>query len=210
MQELLQKKVIYHDRKGDLHYNLISALHKSIRGSDCDAALYWLSRLLSAGEDQNFILRRLTRISIEDIGLADPSAVRVCLDCWNVFRKLGAQEGDLAIAQAVIYLSLAPKSISSYVAFKNAMKTAKSNDSFLPPSHLFGVKHPRMLELGFGENYEYDPEFAESFSGQNYFPDQLKPIEFYKPVDRGFERDMNKRLRYYSTLRKKNGDKKAK
>ena len=179
VERLLQIKMTYQDRKGGLHCNIISAVQKSIRGSDSDLALYWLSRPLSAGKDKKLILRRLTRTSVEDLGLAVLAALWVCVECLNILRNLVAQDGDLAIAQAVINLSLAPKSISSYLAFKNVMKTAKSNDSFLPPSHLMSAKYQRMLELGFGKNYKYDPEFAESFSGQNDFPDQLKSVEFY-------------------------------
>ena len=199
----LQRKVFYHDKTGDNHYDLISALHKSIRGSDCDASLYWLARMLMAGEDQNFILRRLTRIATEDVGLADPDALRICLDSWNAFRNLGAPEGDLAISQAVIYLSLAPKSNANYLAFKNSIKTVENEDSFPPPTHLISKKNRTMENLGFGKNYKYDPEFNDSFSGQTYLPDQLKPVSFYKPAERGFEREMKKRLEYYSGLRKK-------
>mgnify|MGYP001160080302 FL=1 len=203
IEKILQRKVFYHDKTGDNHYDLISALHKSIRGSDCDASLYWLARMLMAGEDQNFILRRLTRIATEDVGLADPDALRICLDSWNAFRNLGAPEGDLAISQAVIYLSLAPKSNANYLAFKNSIKTVENEDSFPPPTHLINKKNRKMEDLGFGKNYKYDPEFNDSFSGQTYLPDQLKPVSFYKPAERGFEREMKKRLEYYSGLRKK-------
>ena len=203
IENILQRKVFYHDKAGDNHYDLISALHKSIRGSDCDASLYWLARMLMAGEDQNFILRRLTRIATEDVGLADPDALRICLDSWNAFRNLGAPEGDLAISQAVIYLSLAPKSNANYLAVKNSIKTVENEDSFPPPTHLINKKNRKMEDLGFGKNYKYDPEFNDSFSGQTYLPDQLKPVSFYKPAERGFEREMKKRLEYYSGLRKK-------
>ncbi len=201
--KILQRKIFYHDKTGDNHYDLISALHKSIRGSDCDAALYWLARLLLAGEDQNFILRRLTRIAIEDVGLAEPEALRICLDSWNAFRNLGSPEGDLAISQAVIYLSLAPKSNANYLAFKHSNKIAEDKESFPPPMHLINPKNNIMNELGFGKNYRYDHDYKDSYSGQSYFPDQIQQVNFYDPKEIGFEREMKKRLDYFQGLRKR-------
>ena len=210
IEKILQRKVHYHDKSGDGHYNLISALHKSIRGSDCDAALYWLGRLISAGEDKNYILRRLTRIAYEDIGLADYDAVRICLDSWSAYRKLGSPEGDLAIGQAVVYLSLAPKSISIYSAFNHAMKIVNTNDTHPPPASLVNTNNKKIKDLGYGKYYRYDPDFENSFSGQEFFPDKMNPRSFYKPVERGFEREMKKRLEYYSSLRNKINEKKVK
>lgn len=207
LSRLLQKRAPVYDKGQESHYNLISALHKSLRGSDVDAALYWLARMLGGGEDPHYILRRLTRFASEDVGLADPDAVRLANDVWDVFDRLGSPEGDLAIAQLVIYLATAPKSNASYVAFKKAVVAAAKNGSLPPPQHAVNAPTKMMKELGYGKNYDYDHDNAEGFSGQNYFPDQMPRESYYKPVPRGFEREIEKRLNYWNSLREnKNRD----
>ena len=200
---VVQKRMPLYDKGQDAHYNLMSALHKSLRGSDSDAALYWLGRMLAGGEDPNYIARRLVRFAVEDIGLADPQALPQALAAWDCYSRLGSPEGELALAQAVIYLGTAPKSNAAYVAFKAAMKTAKTAGSLMPPLHILNAPTAMMKDLGYGKNYAYDHDSEAGFSGQNFFPDELPRQKFYQPVERGFERDIGKRLDYWARLRAK-------
>jgi putative ATPase len=199
----LTRRAASYDKAGDAHYNLISALHKSVRGSDPDAALYWLARMLTAGEDPRFLMRRITRMAVEDIGLADPQAQAVCLQGWQTYERLGSPEGELALAQAVIYLALAPKSNATYGAFKEAAKAAKKTGSEPPPKHILNAPTELMKDEGYGEGYEYDHDAENAFSGQNYFPDAMKRGIYYVPVERGFERELSRRVSYFAKLRAK-------
>lgn len=202
----LMRRAVKYDKSGDEHYNLISALHKSVRGSDPDAALYWFARMLEGGEDPRYLARRLTRMAIEDIQLADPQAQAMCLHAWQVYERLGSPEGELALAQAVVYLALAPKSNAVYTAFKAAKDAARKTGSEPPPKHILNAPTKMMAEQGYGENYAYDHDAEDGFSGQNFFPDSLPRTQFYKPVERGFERDLAKRVAYFDKLRdKRNG-----
>lgn len=201
--KVLQKRAPVYDKGGEGHYNLISALHKSLRGSDTDAALYWTSRMLTGGEDPLFIARRLVRFAVEDIGLADPNALPQALAAMEAYKFLGSPEGELAIAQAVIYLGTAPKSNAAYKAFKASQTRAKETGSLSPPMHILNAPTSMMKDLGYGKGYDYDHDAEDGFSGQDYFPDDLAREEYYKPVDRGFERDVRKRLDYWNGLRKK-------
>lgn len=198
----LQRRAAQYDKSGDGHYNLISALHKSIRGSDPDAALYWFSRMLEGGEDPRFLARRLTRMAVEDIALADPQAQQVCLAAWQSYERLGSPEGELALANAVIYLALAPKSNAAYVAYKAARKLAVQTGSLAPPKHILNAPTKLMKEQGYGAGYAYDHDAEDGFSGQNYFPDTITRPSFYVPVERGFERDLGKRVAYFAKLRR--------
>ena len=198
----LQRRAAQYDKSGDGHYNLISALHKSIRGSDPDAALYWFSRMLEGGEDPRFLARRLTRMAVEDIALADPQAQQVCLAAWQNYERLGSPEGELALANAVIYLALAPKSNAAYVAYKAARKLAAQTGSLAPPKHILNAPTKLMKEQGYGAGYAYDHDAEDGFSGQNYFPDTITRPSFYEPVERGFERDLGKRVAYFAKLRR--------
>ncbi|QMU56847.1 MAG: AAA family ATPase [Boseongicola sp.] len=197
----LTRRAAKFDKSGDEHYNLISALHKSVRGSDPDAALYWLARMLEGGEDPRFLARRVTRMAVEDIGLADPQAQAICIDAWETYERLGSPEGELAIAQAVTYLALAPKSNATYVAFKAAQKAAKQTGSEPPPKHILNAPTRLMKEQGYGDGYAYDHDAEGGFSGQNYFPDGMKRGIYYQPVERGHERELKKRLDYFAKLR---------
>lgn len=199
---LMRRAAIY-DKSGDEHYNLISALHKSVRGSDPDAALYWMARMLTGGEDPRYLARRITRMAVEDIGLADPQAHTVCLHAWETYERLGSPEGELALAQAVTYLALAPKSNAAYVAFKAAMAAAKKTGSEPPPKHILNAPTSMMKDQGYGEGYAYDHDAEDGFSGQNYFPDSMKHGVYYQPVERGFERELKKRTDYFAKLRAK-------
>ncbi|MDX8354188.1 replication-associated recombination protein A [Cognatiyoonia sp. IB215182] len=199
----LMKRAVKYDKSGDEHYNLISALHKSVRGSDPDASLYWFARMLAGGEDPRFLARRITRMAVEDIGLADPQAQAVCLQAWETYERLGSPEGELALAQALVYLALAPKSNATYVAYKGAMKAAKQTGSEPPPAHILNAPTNLMKEQGFGAGYAYDHDAEDAFSGQNYFPDGMKRGVYYTPVDRGFERELKKRVEYFAGLRAK-------
>lgn len=201
----LMKRAVKYDKSGDEHYNLISALHKSVRGSDPDAALYWFARMLAGGEDPRFLARRITRMAVEDIGLADPQAQAVCLQAWQTYERLGSPEGELALAQAVTYLALAPKSNATYVAFKGAVAAARQTGSEPPPAHILNAPTTLMKEQGFGAGYDYDHDAEDGFSGQNYFPETMKRGVYYLPVDRGFERDLKKRVDYFAGLRAKRG-----
>lgn len=197
----LMKRAVNYDKSGDEHYNLISALHKSVRGSDPDASLYWFARMLEGGEDPRFLARRLTRMAVEDIGLADPQAQAVCLRAWETYERLGSPEGELALSQAVIYLALAPKSNANYVAYKAARKAAKKTGSMMPPKHILNAPTGLMEDQGYGAGYAYDHDAEDGFSGQNYFPEGMKRPDFFVPVERGFERELAKRVAYFAKLR---------
>ncbi len=201
LAHLLQKRAALYDRDQERHYNLISALHKSIRGSDPDAALYWFARMLEGGEDPLFLGRRLIRMASEDIGLADPQALSVALNGWNTYNMLGSPEGELALAQVVVYLALSPKSISVYRAYQKARESAANTGHLDPPKHIMNAPTSFMKANGYGKDYIYDPDTPESCSGQEYFPEELGRQSFYQPVPRGFEREMEKRLHYFSKLR---------
>ena len=199
----LSKRLKKYDKKGEEHYNLISALHKSIRGSDPDAALYWLARILDGGEDPRFIARRLLRIALEDVGLADPQAQSICLHAWQSFERLGSPEGELALAQAALYLALAPKSNASYKGFNLSLDLVKKTGSEPPPKHILNAPTDLMKDQGYGAGYEYDHDSADGFSGQNYFPEKIDRLSAYQPVERGFERELKKRISYFKNLREK-------
>src|SRR5579875_2030884 len=201
LARLVQRRAPLYDKSQEGHYNLISALHKSLRGSDTDAALYWLARMLAGGEDPMFILRRLTRAAVEDIGLADPQAVIQALAAWQTYERLGSPEGELAIAQCVIYLATAPKSNAVYTAFDAARQMAGETGSLMPPMHILNAPTRLMRQLGYGKGYVYDHATQEAFSGQNYFPDGIERRNFYHPSERGFEREIKKRLDYWNRLR---------
>ena len=199
----LMRRAAQYDKSGDSHYNLISALHKSVRGSDPDAALYWFARMLEGGEDPRFLARRITRMAVEDIGLADPQAQGVCLQSWKTYERLGSPEGELALAQAVTYLALAPKSNATYVAYKAALNAAKQTGSEPPPKHILNGATSLMKDQGYGAGYAYDHDAEDGFSGQNYFPDTMNRSDFYVPVERGHERELKKRVDYFAKLRAK-------
>ncbi len=197
----LRRRAPVYDKAGEGHYNLISALHKCVRGSDPDAALYWLARMLDAGEDPRYIARRVTRMAIEDIGLAEPEAMRLCLAAWETYERLGSPEGELAIAEAVIYLALAPKSNAAYAAYKAAMKVARRTGSLEPPAHILNAPTGMMKEMGYGKGYRYDHDAEDAFSGQDYFPEGMARPDLYQPVERGFERELKKRLDWFAKRR---------
>ncbi|NOC46137.1 replication-associated recombination protein A [Ruegeria sp. HKCCE3926] len=197
----LMRRAAKYDKSGDEHYNLISALHKSVRGSDPDAALYWFARMLTGGEDPRYLARRITRMAVEDIGLADPQAQAICLQSWETYERLGSPEGELALAQALVYLALAPKSNGAYVGYKAAMRLAKQSGSEPPPKHILNAPTSLMKEQGYGAGYAYDHDAEDGFSGQNYFPETMKRPVLYQPVERGFERELKKRLDYFAKLR---------
>lgn len=201
----LMRRAAKYDKSGDEHYNLISALHKSVRGSDPDAAVYWLARMLEGGEDPRCLARRITRMAVEDIGLADPAAQRHCLDAWALYERLGSPEGELALAQAVIYLALAPKSNAGYSAYKAARAEARRTGSLMPPAHILNAPTGLMKEQGYGAGYAYDHDAEDGFSGQNYFPDGMKRPVLYQPVERGYERELKKRLDWFVSQRLKRG-----
>ncbi len=203
LTDVLSKKAPSYDKDGEGHYNLISALHKSLRGSDVDAALYWFSRMIDGGEDPLYITRRLVRFAVEDIGMADPHALVQANAAKEAFQFLGSPEGELAIAQTVIYLATAPKSNAAYRAFSTSRKSAKKHGSHMPPKHILNAPTSLMKDLGYGKDYAYDHDAEDGFSGQNYFPDDMKREQYYHPVQRGFERDIEKRLIYWDGLRKK-------
>ena len=201
--QTLQKRAPLYDKKDDSHYNLISALHKSMRGSDADAALYWFSRMLDGGEDPRYIARRMVRMAVEDVGMADPQALQICLNAWEAYERLGSPEGELALAQAMIYLATAPKSNAAYSASKLAMRRARETGSLMPPKHILNAPTSFMKDQGYGKDYNYDHNTEEGFSGQDYFPDEIERETFYDPPERGFERDIRKRLDYWQKLREK-------
>jgi putative ATPase len=206
LQEIVQRRAPIYDKSQDGHYNLISALHKSVRGSDPDAALYYLCRMLDAGESPLFLARRVVRMAIEDVGLADPQALVIANAAKDAYDFLGSPEGELAIAQAVIYIATAPKSNAAYAAYGAAMRTAKEAGSLLPPKHILNAPTKLMKGEGYGEGYAYDHDAPEAFSGQNYFPDALGRQHFYDPPERGFEREIRKRLDYWAKLRRERGE----
>ena len=199
--ETVQKRAPLYDKGQEGHYNLISALHKSLRGSDVDAALYWLARMLAGGEDPRFIARRLARAAVEDIGLADPQALPQALAAWEAYERIGSPEGELALAQCTIYLASAPKSNAAYSAFGAAMRAAKETGSLMPPKHILNAPTGLMKDLGYGAGYSYDHNAEDGFSGQDYFPEDIARQNFYQPVERGFEREISKRLEYWDKLR---------
>ncbi len=201
LSALLAKRAALYDKDREEHYNLISALHKSLRGSDPDAALYWFARMLAGGEDPRFIARRLTRFAAEDVGLADPQALPQAIAAWETFERLGSPEGELALAQLVAYLGTAPKSNAVYMAYKAAMQAARVTGSLPPPSHILNAPTRLMKEIGYGKGYEYDHDSADGFSGQNYFPDGMARERFYRPTDRGHEREIARRLDSWARLR---------
>ena len=206
LQQILQRRAPIYDKGQDGHYNLISALHKAVRGSDPDAALYYLCRMLDAGEDRRFIARRLMRMASEDIGLADPQALAVTSAAREAWDFLGAPEGELALAQACVYLATAPKSNALYTAFKAAMAVAREHGSLPPPRHILNAPTKLMKAEGYGEGYRYDHDEPDAFSGQDYFPEKLGRRRFYDPVERGFERDLRKRLEWWEKLRRERGE----
>jgi putative ATPase len=201
LQQVVQRRAPIYDKSQDGHYNLISALHKSVRGSDPDAALYYLCRMLDAGENPLYVARRVVRMAIEDIGLADPQALIICNAAKDAYDFLGSPEGELAIAQAVIYVATAPKSNAAYKAYGAAMRAAKEGGSLLPPKHILNAPTKLMKSEGYGSGYEYDHDAEEAFSGQDYFPEALGRQTFYNPPDRGFEREIRKRLDYWAKRR---------
>ncbi|MCB1531828.1 MAG: replication-associated recombination protein A [Alphaproteobacteria bacterium] len=198
---LLQKRAPLYDKGDDAHFNLISAFHKSLRASDADGALYWMARMLAGGEDPEYILRRMTCVASEDISNADPQALPLVIAAWQAYERLGLPEGELAMAQACTYLACAPKSNASYMALKAAKKAAGETGSLMPPKHAMNAPTKLMKDQGYSDGYRYDHDTPEGFSGQSYFPDDLPRREFYKPVERGFEREIKKRLDYWSKLR---------
>jgi putative ATPase len=207
LTSLVQRRAPLYDKSRDGHYNLISALHKSVRGSDPDAALYWLARMLEGGEDRLYIARRLVRMAIEDIGLGDPQALVQALAAKDVYDFLGSPEGELALAQATIYLATAPKSNAAYRAYGAAMQSAREHGSLSPPKHILNAPTRLMSEQGYGAGYEYDHEAENAFSGQDYFPDEMEREQYYVPTDRGFERAVGERLAAWATLRANRGRK---
>ncbi len=206
--EILNQRAPLYDAKEDAHYNLISALHKAVRGSDVDAALYWLARMLSAGEDPDFLARRIVRMASEDIGLADPNALVQAIAAWQAYERLGTPEGELALAQAVVYVATAPKSNALYTAYKDTKRAAAHSGSLMPPPHAMNAPTKLMKNLGYSQGYIYDHDTPEGFAGQDYFPPDLPREEFYQPVARGFERDLQKRLEYFARLRDTNSQRK--
>ncbi len=200
--KVVAKRLPLYDKAADGHYNLISALHKSVRGSDPDAALYYLARMLTAGEDPLFLARRIVRMAIEDVGLADPEAVKQALAAKDVYDFLGSPEGELALAQAVVYVATAPKSNAVYTAFKAAMSRAKETGSLAPPKIILNAPTKLMKDQDYGSGYQYDHDEPDAFSGQNYFPPEMGREKYYTPVERGFERDVKKRLEFWAKLRK--------
>ncbi len=203
LSKRLMRRAAKYDKSGDEHYNLISALHKSVRGSDPDAALYWLGRMLEGGEDPRYLARRITRMAVEDIGLADPQAQAICLQAWETYERLGSPEGELALAQALIYLALAPKSNAGYAAYKAARAEARKTGSLMPPAHILNAPTALMKDQGYGAGYAYDHDAEDAFSGQHYFPDGMRRPVYYLPVDRGFERELKKRVDWFAGLRAK-------
>ncbi|AGF74635.1 recombination factor protein RarA [Bartonella australis AUST/NH1] len=208
LQKIIQRRAPIYDKGRDGHYNLISALHKSVRGSDPDAALYYLARMFDAGEDRLYIGRRLVRIAIEDIGLADPQALVICNAAKDAYDYLGSPEGELALVQACLYLATAPKSNAAYLAYKAAMHCARKYGSLSPPKHILNAPTKFMKEEGYGSDYRYDHDEPEAFSGQEYFPEGLGRQIYYQPQERGFEREIAKRLEWWKKLRRKRGDQK--
>ena len=203
LETIVQKRAPLSDKTGDEHYNLISAVHKSLRSSDTDAALYWVARMITSGQDPRYILRRLTRFAMEDVGLADPNAMQIALTAWQIYERMGSPEGDIALTELVIYLGTAPKSISAYKAQNASYRTARDTGSLMPPKNILNAPTKMMKDIGYGDGYVYDPETESGCSGQNCFPDGMERVSFYKPVERGFEREIKKRFDYWNSFRKK-------
>ncbi len=198
---LVQQRAPLYDKAEEGHYNLISALHKSVRGSDPDAALYWFSRMMEGGEDPRFIARRITRMAVEDLGLGEPLALPVCIAAWEAYERMGSPEGELALVEALVYLASAPKSNAAYKAEKAARRAAKETGSLMPPMHILNAPTKLMKEIGYSEGYQYDHDMPDAFSGQDYFPEEMGRRQFYNPPERGFEREIRKRLDYWANLR---------
>ncbi len=201
--KIVQRRAPLYDKGDDAHFNLISALHKSVRGSDVDAALYWFARMLAGGEHPEYIARRMVRMAVEDIGLAEPQALPACIAAWEAYERLGSPEGELALAQALIYLATAPKSNAAYTAYGAARRVAQETGSLAPPKHILNAPTTLMKKEGYGAGYQYDHDTPEGFSGQDYFPDEMERRQFYDPPERGFEREIRKRLEYWNRLRDK-------
>jgi putative ATPase len=201
LAEQVQRRVPLYDKAQESHYNLISALHKSMRGSDPDAALYWLARMLAGGEDPRYVVRRVVRFANEDVGMADPEAVRQALAAWEVYERLGSPDGELAIAQAVVYLATAPKSISVYRGFEDAQRSARQTGSLMPPAHILNAPTRLMQDIGYGKDYQYDPDSPDGFSGADYFPDGMARETFYRPTRNGREAPIHDRLEQWAALR---------
>ncbi len=203
LAKAIQRRAPVYDKDREGHYNLVSAVHKSLRGSDPDAALYWVSRMVDSGEDMAFLLRRLTVFAAEDIGMADPQALQMAIAVWEAYDRIGPPEANIPLAELVIYLATAPKSNAGYVALGEAMAAARKTGSLMPPAHILNAPTKMMKELGYGKGYAYDHNDPDAFSGKNYFPDAMPRTQFYRPVERGFEREINKRLAYCQKLREK-------
>ncbi len=203
LTEIVQRRMPLYDKAQESHYNLISALHKSLRGSDTDAALYWFARMLTGGQDPRYIARRLLRFAVEDVGLADPSALVQAVAAWEAYERLGSPEGELALVQLVIYLGTAPKSNKTYMAEKAARKAAQETGSLMPPKHILNAPTRMMKDMGYGKGYLYDHDTEETFSGQNYFPDGIRRSRFYEPGKKGFEAEIAKRIAYWDVLRQR-------
>ncbi len=203
--QFLQRRVAVYDKDREGHYNLISALHKAVRGSDPQAALYYLARMLVAGEEPLYLARRLVRMAIEDIGLADPQALVQCLAAKDTYDFLGSPEGELALAQACLYLATAPKSNAGYMAYKAATRSARETGSLMPPQNILNAPTKLMKDIGYGKGYTYDHDAEEGFSGDNYWPEEMEPQTFYEPVERGFERQVRERIAYWNKLREERG-----
>ena len=199
--QIIRSRAPIYDKGRDGHYNLISAVHKSLRGTDVDAALYWVARMLEAGEDPKYIFRRLTRFAIEDVSMADPNAVTQAISCWQTYERLGSPEGDLALMQLTVYLATAPKSVGVYKSMYAARDMAKRTGSLMPPKNILNAPTKLMRDLGYHEGYEYDPDCEDGFSGANYFPEGIARVKLYHPADRGFEREIKKRVEYFERLR---------
>ncbi|MEO5336449.1 MAG: replication-associated recombination protein A [Magnetospirillum sp. WYHS-4] len=206
LTKAVQRRMPLYDKAQEGHYNLISALHKSLRGSDTDAALYWFARMLEGGEDPRFIARRLTRFAVEDVGLADPNALPQAIAAWEAYERLGSPEGELALVQLVVYLGTAPKSNAAYKAAGAAKRAARETGSLMPPKHILNAPTRLMKDMGYGDGYVYDHDTEEGFSGQDYFPEGMARQRFYQPGERGFEREIAKRLTYWDGLRKTRND----
>lgn len=208
LDNVIQKRAPMSDKSGDEHYNLISAVHKSLRASDTDAALYWVARMMNAGQDARYIFRRLTQFAMEDVGLADPNALQLAISAWNAYERMGSPDGDLALTELVIYLGTAPKSTANYRALSAAYAAARENGNLMPPKNILNAPTKMMKNLGYGAGYVYEPDTATGFSGQNCFPESMGRRKFYTPVERGFEREIKKRLDYWDGLREKINSKK--
>lgn len=203
LTKIIQKRAPLYDKSDEGHYNLISALHKSVRGSDPDAAMYWFCRMLDGGEDPRYIARRLVRMAVEDIGLASPQALPLTIAAWDTYERLGSPEGELALAEALLYLATAPKSNASYAAYNAARASARASGSLMPPKHILNAPTKMMKDIGYSQGYVYDPDTAEGFSGQNYFPDGMRRETFYDPAGRGFEKEIKSRIAEWAAIRAK-------